>query len=148
MRRRDELVSNLLRFGLVGGGVTLAGYAVFTGLLRMGAHYAAASAAATAAGVALSYGLNRGFTFSVTAKPSPREFAAYSGTYLLQYLLALTIYAVLIDGFGMAATPAFLTNLVVTAAFSFTVMRWAVFPWRGTRAASAVQAGAGEPRSP
>lgn len=125
-----SLFESLFRFGLVGGLVTGLAYLAFMGLLRLGAHYLAASTLVWVVGVVVNYLLNRRFTFARVNSPTLREFGAFVGGNLLQLGLGSTIYWLLIGVMGWAATPAFICNTACTAAFGFVFMRWAVFPAR------------------
>ncbi|BCJ91487.1 hypothetical protein IZ6_22220 [Terrihabitans soli] len=117
----------VLRFLLVGFVLTLLSYLIFVGLLGVGAHYLVASTASWAGGILASYFLNKGFTFALGTDFVWREFGALVTGYVLQLVLASLGYLVLIGGLGLSATPAFLINLVMVAAFSFFFMQLVVF---------------------
>jgi putative flippase GtrA len=121
------LINNILRFGLVGGGVTGLVYLVFMGLLKLGLPYLIAATIGWATGVGISYVFNRSFTFAVASKAKPKEFGAFVGGYLLQLGLGLFLYWVLMGVLGLNATVAFVLNVGFTAVFSFVFMRWVVF---------------------
>ena len=130
MRRTCALV----RFGLVGGATTALTYLIFVGLIGLHVHYLIASAAGWAASVCVSYVLNKRFTFSDRTGASLGEVGKFVGGYVLQFLVASTGYAILIGGCGLKPTPAFLVNLVITSAVSFTYMRLIVFQSSARRA--------------
>lgn len=121
------MLRRLLRFGLVGGLATAFNFLVFAGLAHAGVHYLVAGVIGWALSLGLSYLGNKRFTFGHGRGVDLRELAVFASGYGVQLGLGLTVYAVLIDGLGMRPEPAFLINLVVVAAFSFTFMSRAVF---------------------
>jgi putative flippase GtrA len=122
-----DLLARLIRFGLVGGTVTVFAYVSFMALLRLGVHYLPASVGVWVVGVALNYLLSRSFTFAAPNAANPREFGAFVTGALIQLAIGTGIYSLLIGVLKIDPTVAFCCNVVVGSAFSFAFMRWIVF---------------------
>jgi putative flippase GtrA len=112
-------VSGLITTGISGGiFIPLSG--------RIG--YAAAAALAWAVSVGVGFFLNRRFTFGVTgAEGRSRHLMLFVMTAGLQFLLSEASYAVLIGRLHLASAIAFGLTLVLTTAFSFTLLNLVVF---------------------
>lgn len=123
---RDRLVQ-LLRFGLVGGGVTLLCYLIFLAGIAAGCHYLLASAIAWVVGLMVGFFAHRRVTFSADGRAHVAETIRYLGTYILQFMLGTATLAIMIDGIGLAPWIAYPVNVVLTASFSYLMMSLIVF---------------------
>lgn len=126
------MIRHALRFGLVGCLTTGLSIGLFLILMRLGAHYLAASTLAWAAGLSVSFVLNKRFTFDLRTPTTIGEAAAFAGGYVLQLVLSWIGYAVLIDGLTVEPARAAVLVTAAVAVFSFLFMRQAVFR-RGLR---------------
>ena len=118
---------HLIGFGIVGIITTILNYCLFMALVILGLHYLLASAVGWFAGVLASYVLNRTFTFVVRGPMNLREFSSFVGVYVAQLLLAWAGYIIMIEGFQISLTPAYLVNAVVVTVFNFSFMKLHVF---------------------
>lgn len=126
----QPLAKNLIRFGLVGGLNTGLMYLLFKGLLALHVHYLLAGAICWVVGVSINFVLHRAFTFQLTHKADLREAASFVATYLLQLVVGQVTYWLMIGQMRISPDIAFVCNLLVTTAISFTIMRWVVFRHR------------------
>lgn len=116
----------LVRFGAVGGGVTLLGYALFLAGMALGLHYLAASVLAWAGGVVVGFVAHRRLTFDDRGAWRG-QMTRYLGVYLLQLMVGTATLAALIDWVGLAPWIAYLVNILFTATLSYGLMHLAVF---------------------
>lgn len=121
------MLRRVARFGVVGAASTALNYLVFMSLVELGLHYLPAASIGWAGNIAASYVLNKRYTFASDSGFAWREFALFVTGCVLQLGVGLAGYAILIDGFGFALTPAFAVNLVFTSAFGFAFMQFGVF---------------------
>lgn len=121
----------VLRFAVVGTGVTLFNFALYVGLIAMGAHYLVATVAGWAIGVAVAFHLNRTVTFRLRTRTGLREVWSFLATYVAQLALGTATLVLMIDGLGIEYRIAFFVNVAITALFSFTLMDRVVFRRRG-----------------
>ncbi|MBC7368468.1 MAG: GtrA family protein [Undibacterium sp.] len=123
---KQELILRLLRFGFVGGGVTL----VFMGLNwlfapRLGADLAYLAAYPLA--VALHFCLNKWWTFGDQGAVKKRQAAEYLGMMLVAFLIQTAVFKALIL---YTTVPPWLASGIATVAqmaLSFLVMQRRVF---------------------
>lgn len=116
----------LMRFGIVGGGVTLIAYLLFLGAIAGGLHYVAASVLAWAGGLCVGFLAHRHVTFGDRGGWRSQIWR-YIGVYLLQLLFGTATLAALIDLAGLAPWLAYSVNIIFTATFSYVLMSRMVF---------------------
>ncbi|WP_158916280.1 GtrA family protein [Caulobacter sp. S45] len=121
------MIAKLLRFGVVGGSMSLLNYAIFIGAIRLNTGYLIAASIAWLVTVAISYALNRRFTFRRSGWGGLKDVAGYVAGYVLQFLVSLAGLQLLIGVLGLGPSLAFVVNLVATSTFSFCYMQLAVF---------------------
>jgi putative flippase GtrA len=133
-----DIISAIVRFGVIGGGLTALSYLLFIGLIHLGLHYIIASALVWVVGVGLSYILNRRFTFGARRRATACEFGKFVGGYVLQFGLATALYALLIGRLGLSPSLAFGINLIATSSSNFAYMRLIVFSGQAQDAAQPI----------
>lgn len=126
--------AKVMRFGIVGGGVTLLNYVLSLAMIAGGHHYLVATATGWAVGVAVSYVFNKYFTFLRSDRPGAREVGSFLAGYVLQLLIGSMTLVFLVDVAGIPFKLAFFLNVIVTALFSYIFMDRIVFTWRSQRA--------------
>jgi putative flippase GtrA len=122
-----------VRFCLVGASVTALNYALLIGFAGLGLHYVAANSLGWLICVGVNFLLSRRFTFRPAGAPRIEELAGFATTYVLQYLLATAVLVLLVEGAGLALTPAFAVTLVTTTLFSYLTLARFVFGQRAGR---------------
>ena len=120
-------VRSLVRFALVGGGITGAVYLGFRLLLRAGMDPVPASALCWLFGLSLGYVLNKRVTFQLRRNATVAEVVTFLAGYGVQLLIGMGGYALLMKRWKLDATVSFVLVTGVTAAFSFLFMRFVVF---------------------
>ncbi|WP_088184650.1 GtrA family protein [Sphingobium sp. Z007] len=121
-----ERLARLMRFGMVGGGVTLIAYLLFLGAIAGGLHYLVASVLAWAGGLCVGFVAHRHLTFG-DRNGWRGQIWRYIAVYLLQLLFGTATLAALIDLAGLAPWLAYPVNIVFTATFSYVLMSRMVF---------------------
>jgi putative flippase GtrA len=116
-----------VKFALTGVMGAAVAYVLFILCLRV-MNYVPATVLAWAGSIGFGFLVNRRFTFGIVGKEGrTRQAALYAVGALLQLGLALAGYAVLLGRLHWAATPAFLVNTAITAAFGFVFQSVATF---------------------
>lgn len=116
----------IVRFGLVGGGVTMLAYLLFLAGIALGLHYLVASLIAWAGGVVVGFMAHRRVTFDDRGAWQG-QVARYLGVYLLQLVFGTATLAALIDLVGLPPWLAYPANVCFTATFSYILMSRTVF---------------------
>lgn len=116
----------LVRFGMVGGGVTLIAYLLFLGAIAGGMHYLFASVVAWAGGLCVGFVAHRHLTFC-DRDAWRGQIWRYIAVYLLQLMFGTATLAALIDLAGLAPWLAYPVNIIFTATFSYVLMSRMVF---------------------
>lgn len=121
-----ERLARMMRFGMVGGGVTVIAYLLFLGAIAGGLHYLVASVLAWAGGLCVGFVAHRHLTFS--ARNGWRgQIWRYIAVYLLQLLFGTATLAALIDLAGLAPWLAYPVNIAFSATLSYVLMSRMVF---------------------
>jgi putative flippase GtrA len=121
------LFQRAVKFGLTGVLTTALAYTSFMLLLKV-MHYVPAMTITWVLSLSVGFVINRRFTFGIQgAQRRGRELALYLVGSGLQLALAMVCYGALTERGGLAPTPAFFVNLVVTTAFSFLFMNLVAF---------------------
>ena len=123
---KQELILRLLRFGVVGGGVTL----VFMGLNwwfgpKLGPDLAYLAAYPLA--VALHFVLNKWWTFGQQGAVKARQLSEYLGLMVVAFLIQTTVFKLLIHFTAMAPWLASGVATVAQMALAFLIMQRRVF---------------------
>lgn len=121
-----RLAMRLLRFGIVGGAVTLFNYATFLGGIAVGLNYIVASTLAWLMSIGVGFISHRRITFGHRGGWR-QQMPRYVGVYLAQLLLGTTTLALLVEWARLAPWLAYLVNILFTASFSYLLMSRAVF---------------------
>jgi putative flippase GtrA len=133
--RREFSLQRILAFLATGLVATAISYAIFIPLEpRLG--WLPAAGAAWAPSVIVAFLLNRRLTFGIRGRARiERQFGLYAVGAFSQLGLSFAGYFVLIEVLGLAAAPAFFTNLILTTAFSYAFMSLVTFARRAQPAA-------------
>jgi putative flippase GtrA len=110
----------LVRFLVSGAANTLLTYAVYIVLLQF-LPYAAAYTISYIVGIAINYAFNVFWVFEV--KPKMRSAAAWPVIFLMQYLVGISLLALLVNVLRVDAWLAPLAVLVVTVPISYLLSR-------------------------
>lgn len=125
---RIGLISQLLRFGLVGGVAAIVDYGSYLLMLTFGVWVHLAKALAWFAGTLTAYLINRRWTFN--GKGGAGEFssvmAIYGTTFAVQVGLNAVMLAVLPDAWWRI-TLAFVIAQGTATVINFAVQRWIIF---------------------
>lgn len=125
--RRDFSMRRVAAFLLTGAVATAISYAIFIPL-EPHVGWMAAAVTAWAPSVVVAFLMNRRFTFGIRGSARlERQFGLYVAGAISQLILSFASYFVLIDVIGLAATPAFVGNLVFTTSFSYAFMSLVTF---------------------
>lgn len=123
----SEFAQRVVKFGLTGVLTTAIAYTSFMLLLKV-MHYVPAMAITWVLSLSTGFVINRRFTFGIQGpQRRGRELVLYMIGSGLQLLLAMVCYGALTERVGLAPTPAFFVNLVVTTTFSFVFMSLVAF---------------------
>lgn len=123
----DGHVLRIIRFGMIGGSITLLNYLLLIAFTAIGLHYILASTVGWLICVCLNFFLTKRFTFRQRDGAKATELMGFVTTYVLQYLLATGLLMALVDGAGLGLTPAFMLTLLATTAFSYSSFTFVVF---------------------
>lgn len=125
--RAQTLLSQLLRFNLVGAFNTGVTYLFYAGLVTLGVHHMLALAAEYILGISISFTLNRMITFRVKRVGSGRRFARMLWTYLVLLGINMGLLWILVDRMGRDKLVSQLAALVVVTGLSFLIQKFYVF---------------------
>lgn len=116
--KKNENFRQLFKFGIVGVLNTIVGYGCYYIGIKLGLHYAMASAISQVIGTAHSYVWNKLFTFK-SKKKSLSEMLRFISVYFVQYIINVTLTGFFINYFKLTAEIAGLMALVICTAVSF-----------------------------
>jgi putative flippase GtrA len=121
------LIGRGIRFTTVGVLCTVIGYVVFVSLTKV-VHYEIANVGAWASGVGVGFLLNRYVTYKIRGPDGlPMQFGLFVLGSLGQLVVSSLGYAILISGFHLGPTPAYVLNLVFTASYMFAYLESVAF---------------------
>ena len=123
MSTRRQLVS----FGAVGIASNAALYALYLVVTAFGVGPKTAMTAVFLIGVLSTYALNRRWTFRHHGAVSASA-TRYAGAYLLAYVANAAALALLVDVAGLPHEAVMLGLIVATAALSFVLQKFWIFP--------------------
>jgi len=128
---RSGLLGQLVRFGMVGGLVTLFYLAVTTALYKLaGLPFQAALAIGFAASLLLHFSLQRIFVwvhYSGFALPFRHQVGRYVTMAGAQYAITVTSTAVLPSALGISTEIVYLATMAVVTTAGFLLMRFVIF---------------------
>ncbi len=107
-------------YALCGLAAITLDFAVFTMVLRFGAHYQLANLVGAACGLLLSFALNRAYTFRVLDAPW-RRLAVFSAVGLAGYILGSATLHVLVEVIGFNAYLGKALSMIVVVAAQFSL---------------------------
>ncbi|GGE24459.1 hypothetical protein GCM10011390_49850 [Aureimonas endophytica] len=124
---RPALTGEIGRFLVVGALSTVINYGVFYALLLVGTDYILAAAIGFLTGVAAGYGLNKRWTFGVSAPSSLRLVVSYWLVYGISLVCGLLFIRGLVEFLGIDPRLANLAAIVLTTCTNFLGTRFLVF---------------------
>ena len=125
--RLRNLFARAMRFGVSGVVATLVAYVTFMIGLQFW-HYAWANVFSWCISVVFGFLMNRRFTFRIKGRENGlKDLVLFLVGALLQLGLSQVGLHILMGMLHLAATPAFLINLVFTATFSFIYLNLIAF---------------------
>jgi putative flippase GtrA len=118
-----SLLSQALRYGVVGLISALLNYILFVAGIASGLHYLISATISSIATLLISYTLNRNFTFAAQGAPNIAEFISFLAVFATQYVCAMAGYTLLIGYLGLDPSIAFILNAFFVAGIAFTLLR-------------------------
>jgi len=125
--RAREVISQFVRFNIVGIVNTALTYAIYAGLVFVGVNHFIALGADYAVGIVFSFVMNKRLTFRVQGRAGIWMFARMIGSYALILALNAAILWALVDKGGVNTYLGQAVALVVVALVSFAAQRVFVF---------------------
>lgn len=120
-------VSRLGKFGVVGVVSALATFALYRGLLAMGATIPVVVTATWAAGLLITFTGNRRYTFDRRGDVDRAEIGWFATGYVCQLFVGMAGFTLTLDVMGLSPMAAYFAVLGPTSATSFLFMRYLAF---------------------
>lgn len=120
------MTGQAFRFGLVGVLNVLINFAVYAGLVWLGAHYLVASAVGTTLGILNSFVWSKFFVFRKEGDVLG-QFAKTLMVYLVQTLVSWSGLIVLIEYVGLHPYVAYIANIIFVTTVSFLGLKFFAF---------------------
>jgi putative flippase GtrA len=126
-KEKRTLISQFVRFNIVGAVNTALTYAVYAGLVFFGVNHFIALGADYTVGIVFGYFVNKRVTFSIRGSRGIASFLRMVASYIPLLALNALFLWTLVDEVGMNKYLGQLISAAIVAVLSFVVQRTVVF---------------------